>query len=77
MKIQYPSDVKEQKRIFKQFFDASKIKYDCCTGAIYDILLWIHKPTMKEADAAGVSQKKFLCRRKNKFSLNCQAVWDV
>jgi hypothetical protein len=37
----------------------------------------MHKPSLKEANATGVGQKKFLCGRKNKFGLNCQAVCDV
>jgi hypothetical protein len=36
----------------------------------------MHKPSLKEADAAGVGQKKFFCGQKNKFGLNCQAVCD-
>ena len=77
MKIEYPSEVAEQKRIAKGFCDASKVNSDCCTGAIDGILIWMHKPSMKEANTAGVGQKKFLCGRKNKFGLNCQAVSDV
>ena len=77
MKIEYPSDVEEQKKIAKGFCDASKVRFDCCAGAIDGILIWMHKPSMKEADAAGVGQKKFLCGRKNKFGLNCQAVSDA
>ena len=46
-------------------------------GAIDGILIWMHKPSLKEADAAGVGQKKFFCGQKNKFGLNCQAVCDV
>jgi hypothetical protein len=77
MKIEYPSDVERQKKIAKQFCEASKVKFDCCAGAIDGVLIWMHKPSLKEADAAGVGQKKFLCGRKNKFGLNCQAVCDV
>jgi hypothetical protein len=77
MKIEYPSDVEEQKKIAKGFRDVSKVKFDCCAGAIDGILIWTHKPTLKDAKAAGVGQKKFLCGRKNKFGLNCQAVCDV
>jgi hypothetical protein len=77
MNIEYPSDVEEQKKIARGFCSASKVKFDCCAGAIDGILIWMHKPSMKEAEAAGVGQKKFLCGRKNKFGLNCQAVCDV
>ena len=77
MKIEYPSDVNKQKQIARGFCDASKVKFDCCAGAIDGILIWMHKPSLKEADGAGVGQKKFICGRKNKFGLNCQAVCDV
>ena len=77
MNIQYPSDVEDQKTIAKGFCDVSKVKFDCCAGAIDGILIWMHKPSMKDADAAGVGQKKFYCGRKGKFGLNCQAVCDV
>ena len=58
------------------FRDASKVKFDCCAGAIDGILIWMHKPSSKEAKNAGVGQKKFLCGQKHKFGLNCQAVFD-
>jgi hypothetical protein len=77
MKIEYPSDVEVQRQIAKGFRDVSKVKFDCCAGAIDGILIWTHKPTLKDAKAAGVGQKKFLCGRKNKFGLNCQAMCDV
>ena len=37
----------------------------------------MHKPSEKEAKLSKVNQKKYLCGRKHKFSLNCQAVCDV
>jgi hypothetical protein len=77
MNIEYPSNINEQKKIARGFCSASKVKFDCCAGAIDGILIWMHKPSQKEADAAGVGQKKFLCGRKGKFGLNCQAVCDV
>lgn len=75
--ISYPSSPDEQKAIAMGFRDASKVKFDCCAGAIDGILIWMHKPSSKEAKNAGVGQKKFLCGRKHKFGLNCQAVSDV
>lgn len=77
MKIEYPSDVEVQKKIAVGFRNVSKVKFDCCAGAIDGILIWMHKPSMRDANAAGVGQKKFLCGRKGKFGLNCQAVCDV
>jgi hypothetical protein len=77
MKITYPSDVEVQKNIARGFCDASQVKFNFRAGAIDGILIWMHKQSMKEADAANVGQKKFLCGRKGKFGLNCQAVFDV
>jgi hypothetical protein len=76
-KIEHPSDVEEEKNIARGFCNARKVKFDCCAGTVDGVLIWMHKPSMKEADAVGVSQKKFLCGRKNKFGLNCQAMCDV
>ena len=75
--ISYPSDQQLQEKIARGFCSASEVKFDCCAGAIDGILIWMHKPSLKEANAAGVGQKKFLCGRKHKFGLNCQAVSDV
>jgi hypothetical protein len=47
-----------------------------CAGAIDGVLIWMLKPSPREARKSGVDQKKFLCGRKNKFGLNCQAVSD-
>ena len=77
MDILYPSDHNIQKKIAMGFCGASKVKFNRCAGAIDGILIWMHKPTFKDAEEAGVGQKKFLCTRKNKFGLNCQAVCDV
>ncbi len=35
------------------------MKFDSCAGAIDGIPIWMHKPSMKEADAANVGQKSF------------------
>ncbi len=40
-------------------------------------MIWTHKPSEKDAKKAGVGRKKFLCGRKGKFGLNCQAISDV
>ena len=37
----------------------------------------MQKPNLKEAKRVGVDQRKFLCGRKYKFGLNCQAVANV
>jgi hypothetical protein len=75
--ITFPSSYTEQEKIVKGFKKASTVRFDNCVGAIDGILIWMLKPTAKEAAKTGVGQKKFLCGRKNKFVLNCQAVSDV
>ena len=75
--ITFPSSYTEQEKIVKGFKKASTVRFDNCVGAIDGILIWMLKPTAKEAAKTGVGQKKFLCGRKNKFVLNCQAVSNV
>ena len=74
--VSYPSDPEEQKRIAANFRAASAVEFDNCAGAIDGVLIWIHRPTMKDAKAAGIGMKKLFCGRKHKFGLNCQAVAD-
>jgi hypothetical protein len=40
------------------------------------IHIWMQKTSLKEAKSVGVDQKHFLCGRKHKFGLNCQAISD-
>ena len=75
--IEYPESADEQERIAQEFKRVSQANIDICAGAIDGILIWIAKPTSKHAARAEVNQAKFLCGRKGKFSLNCQAVSDV
>ena len=74
--ISYPSSLEEQCRIAAEFYSASTPKFRNCAGAIDGILIWTEKPSLAEAKSVGVDQKKFLCGRKHKFGLNCQAVSD-
>ena len=74
--IQYPEDHEKQRCVAAAFCDASAVDFDCCAGAIDGILIWIAKPTEKDANRSGIGRKKFFCARKNKFGLNCQAVSD-
>jgi hypothetical protein len=75
--ITYPSSVVEQEKNAEGFKSASTVGFDNCARAIDGILIWMLKPTAKEAKKPGVGQKNFLCGRKNKFGLNCQAISDV
>ena len=74
--ISYPDTVEEQRNIAAGFEAASTPGIRNCAGAIDGILIWMLKPSLKEARKSGVDQKKFLCGRKHKFGLNCQAVSD-
>jgi hypothetical protein len=74
--IEYPADHEKQKEIASAFYNASSAGFDSCAGAIDGILIWTQKPSEKEAAKCGLGRKKFLCGRKNKFGLNCQAVSD-
>ena len=74
--IQYPADHDEQRAITSEFQTASAVNFDSCAGAIDGILIWMTKPTVPNCTAAGVGQKNFLCGRKHKFGINCQAVSD-
>ncbi|KAL3805734.1 LOW QUALITY PROTEIN: hypothetical protein ACHAW5_010937 [Stephanodiscus triporus] len=63
-------------KIVAGFEKASYVGFNVCTGAVDGILIWMQKPNVNEAKRVGVdqSQRKFLCGRKHKFGLNCQAV---
>ena len=75
--IKYPESAEEQRKIARQFQSVSSANFNICAGAIDGILIWIKKPTSANANRAGSGQMRFLCGRKGKFGLNCQAVSDV
>ncbi|KAL3786233.1 hypothetical protein HJC23_002484 [Cyclotella cryptica] len=75
--ISYPESHEEQLRIAMEFKDKSSVDFEWCAGAIDGIIIWMNRPTLKEAAKVGVDQQKFFCGRKHKFGLNCQAVCDV
>ena len=74
--ISYPETLEEQRKIAAGFEAVSTPGIRNCAGAIDGILIWIQKPSSKETKKAGVDHKKFLCGRKHKYGLNCQAVSD-
>lgn len=75
--IKYPESHHDQQKIADGLRAVSAVGFDCCAGAIDGILIWILRPTLDDAKAVGVDQQKFMCGRKHKFGLNCQAVSDV
>ena len=76
-KIAYPEEHDKQHSIAEAFRQVSGANFACCAGAIDGILIWIHKPSEKDCARSGCSSGKFMCARKKKFGLNCQAVSDV
>ena len=75
--IAYPDDHKKQQSIAAGFAEVSSAGFWCCSGAIDGILMWIHKPSEADCSNIGCSPGKFLCGRKKKLGMNCQAVCDV
>jgi DDE superfamily endonuclease len=75
--LEYPSDHNQQQAIAESFRQVSTVDFANCAGAIDGILIWIHRPTVQQAQEAEVGQQKFYCGRKGKYGLNCQAVADV
>jgi hypothetical protein len=77
LSIQFPKSHEEQHRIAKEFMAKSAAGFDCCVGAVDGILIWIGRPSEKDAARSGCGPAKFFCGRKHKFGLNCQAICDA
>lgn len=75
--LSYPDDIEKQKKIAQDFKNISDAGIDCCAGAVDGILIWIQRPSKKECEKNGCDPMKFMCGRKGKFGLNCQAVADA
>jgi hypothetical protein len=59
--IAYPLSVEEQEIVVAGFKEVSAVGFDICAGAFDGILIWMQKPTLKEAKRVGVGKKKILC----------------
>jgi hypothetical protein len=75
--IKYPESEEEQQKVADGFKAISSAGFSCCAGAIDGILIWIKRPSMQDCKKSGCDAMKFLCGRKEKFGLNCQAVADA
>ena len=75
--LSYPGNHDVQRSIAAGFAEVSSAGFESCSGAIDGVLIWIHKPSAKDCFNVGCSPGKFMCGRKKKFGLNCQAVCDV
>eukprot|EP00804_Cyclotella_cryptica_P028169 CCRYP_011015-RA/>CCRYP_011015-RA protein AED:0.23 eAED:0.04 QI:0/0/0/1/0/0/2/0/269 len=74
--IFYLESLKAQRKIDARFKKSSTPKINNCAGAIDGKLIWTTKPSLADAKSRIIDQKKYLCGRKHKFGLNCQAVSD-
>jgi DDE superfamily endonuclease len=77
LKIKYPTDHEEQRKIAAGFQRKSKAGFDGCAGCIDGVLIMMHCPTKHECEKTGVEAAKYFCARKNKYGLNLQAVCDA
>jgi hypothetical protein len=73
----YPNICDQQRSIAEGFAAVSAAGFKCCAGAIDGILVWIRKPSPTVCKNSGCNLGKFMCGRKKKYGLNCQAVCDV
>ena len=71
--IEYPDSEDVQLEIARKFQSVSEVNFSNCAGVIDGILIWILKTSEEDAANAGCGRKKFVCGRKGKFGLNCQA----
>ena len=76
LKITFPTH-EEQEEIALGFSTMSGADFDKVILALDGILIWIQKPSKREARAnGGCGDKTFLCGRKGKFGVNMQALCD-
>ena len=47
--IEYPRSLAEQKKIAKGFEEKSEVGFSNCAGCIDGLLIWMHKPSEKDA----------------------------
>ena len=57
--ITYPSEHATQQKIADEFRSVSGVQFDNCAGAIDGLLIWITKPSEKDAERAGVLEKNW------------------
>jgi DDE superfamily endonuclease len=77
LKIEYPTDHDEQRKIAVEFEKKSKAGFKGCAGCIDGVLIWMSCPSKEECEKTGVGAAKYYCARKAKYGLNLQAVCDV
>lgn len=76
LKIGFPEDHAEQRRIAAGFKSKSVPGFDCVVGAIDGMLVWTEKPSMFSTLLAKCGSRRFYCGRKHKYGLNMQGLCD-
>ena len=66
--IEYPESAEKQEEIAREFKRVSQANIDICASAIDGILIWIAKPSSKQAAIAKVNQGKFSVAAKENWS---------
>ena len=59
MVISFPTNHDDQREIARGFQSKSEVGIDRAVGCINGIVIWMHKPTKEECEAAGVDESKF------------------
>ena len=59
MAISFPTNHDDQRKIARGFQSKSEVGIDRVVGIIGGIVIWMHKPTKEECEAAGVDKSKF------------------
>ena len=54
--IAYPDGHEKQRSIAAGFAEVSSAGFQCCSGAIDGLLIWIHKPSEKDCSNIGCSE---------------------
>ncbi len=75
--ISYPVNHDDQKTIARRFQEKSSADIGNCAGAIDGMPIWTSMPTEEDCNDAGCAALKFMCGRKHKYGMNCQAVSDA
>ena len=76
LKIEFPSNHREQLSIAKVFQCLSGENIRSCCGAIDGMLVWLQRPNDKHLEEAGVNSQKSYFTRKKKYTLNLQETCD-
>jgi DDE superfamily endonuclease len=72
----FPECHQKQHLIAAGFAAKSSVEFQCCVGAVDGIRIWTHRPSEKDVSLTNFGLQRYLCGRKKKYGLNCQAICD-